>query len=164
MTTTADDWARLCGLLDDDAGLAADVRLAAEDPEEYLRRHEERLDDRGIESPGEIDPWLALIDALDDVGALAYLDWKDTGAELAEALAGVPRVFRAGVDLDTVEDVDGLDDAITHADRLLAGSGLRIVYLEEDADAYPLVVVPMASSEQIVALAGRLGHEARVFG
>ncbi|WP_164234257.1 DUF6630 family protein [Microbacterium hydrocarbonoxydans] len=164
MTATANDWGRLCELLDDDAELAAEVRLAADDPEEYFRRHEDRLADRGIESPDETDPWLALIDGLDDVGALAYLDWKDTGAEVAQALAGVPRVVRAGIDLDAVEDIDDLEAAVAHADRLLAGSGLRVVYLEEDSDAYPLVVVPSAHAAEIIEISARLGYEARTFG
>lgn len=164
VAATPNDWIRLCELLDEDAELAADVRLAAEDPEEYFRRREARLADRGIESSDEVDPWLALIDGLDDAGALAYLDWKDTGAEVAQALAGVPRVARAGVDLDAVEDADELADAVAHADRLLADSGLRVVHLDEDSDAYPLVVVPSVHAAEIIELSARLGYEARTFG
>lgn len=164
MSTTVNDWARLCELLDDDAEFATDVRLATDDPEEYFRRHEGRLSERGIESADEIDPWLAVIDGLYDAGALAYLDWKDTGAELAQALAGVPRMVRAGINLEAVEDTDDLEDAVRHTDRLLAGSGLRVVYLDEDSDAYPLVVVPATHAEEIIGISARLGHEARTFG
>ncbi|OFI38036.1 hypothetical protein BIU82_05905 [Arthrobacter sp. SW1] len=164
MTTAANDWARLCGLLDDDAEFANDVRLAASDPEEYFRRHEGRLSERGIESADEIDPWLAVVDGLDDAGALAYLDWKDTGVELAQALAAVPRVVRSGINLEAVEDTDDLEDAVAHTDRLLAAGGLRVVYLDEDSDAYPLVVVPSTHAEEIIGISARLGHEARTFG
>ncbi len=160
-----DDWERLGELLDEDPILSDDVRVAAADPAEYFRRHEERLVDRGIESPAEVEPWLALIDALDEIGALAYLDWRDTGAELAQALAGVPRVVRCGVDLDPLEDVEGgVEPAIVRADELLEPCGLRIVHLVEDSDAYPLVVVPTAHVEEIVSLATKVGHAARAFG
>ena len=137
------DWARFCRLLDDDSEMLASVETAAADPDG--------------------DPWLAVIDGLDDAGALAYLETQDVGAELADALAGLPRVFRTSVDLGSVADIDELPDAIAAADLLLALHDLRVVFLEEDSDAFPLVVVRRADAEAIVELAGQLGHEARVF-
>ena len=162
--TEADVWTRLARLLDDDPELIASVGLAASDPAAYFSAHERDLVDRGIEEPADVDPWLVIIDGLDEAGALAYMDWKDTGVELAEALAGLARVARTGVDLDPVADVDGdLSAAVAAADALLAPHSLRVVYLEEDSDAYPLVVVPASDAETIVAAATRLGREARTF-
>lgn len=162
--TEADVWTRLARLLDDDPQLVASVGLAAADPAAYFSAHERDLVDRGIGEPEDVDPWLVAIDGLDEAGALAYMDWKDTGVELVDALAGLARVARAGIDLETVADVDGdLTAAVTAADALLAPHGLRLVYLEEDSDAYPLVVVPAADAEAIVDLATRLGREARTF-
>ncbi len=155
---------RLCRLLDDDPVLAASVGGAAADPAEFFTAHEDELRARGVASPADVDPWLVIIDGLDEAGALAYLDPDDTGMELADALAGVPRVFRAGIDLEPVADVDELDAAIMRADALLAPHALRIVYLAEEPDACPLVVVPAAHADEIVALAAGLGREARVFG
>lgn len=137
------DWARFCRLLDDDSELLASVETTAADPDG--------------------DPWLAVIDGLDDAGALAYLETQDLGAELSDALAGLPRVFRTSVDLGSVADIDELPGAIAAADLLLAPHDLRVVFLEEDSDAFPLVVVSRADAEAIVELAGQLGHEARVF-
>ena len=137
---TIDDWTRLCALIDDDPELAPGVREAIDD-----------------------DPWGALIDGLDECGALAYLDWKDGGMQLADALPQLPRVFRTGADLDEVGDVDALEAAIVRADEFLAPHGLRIIRLEEDSDAHPLVVVPTANVAEIVELAAKLGHEARTF-
>jgi hypothetical protein len=136
--STTDDWTRLCDLLDDDPELAPAVRDAV---------------DHGD------DPWDALIDALDDAGALAYLDRGDTGVELADALAALPRVFRAYVELDEVGDVDGLDAAIAKANELLAPHLLRLVHIDdpEDDDAHPLVAVPTANVDEVQALIGRLG-------
>lgn len=138
-----DEWTRLCELLDDDPELPPAVRRAVGDDE---------------------DAWAALIDGLDDAGALAYLDWKDTGVELADALPQLPRVFATGVDVDEVADVEGaLTAAIARADGILAPHGLRIVYLGEDSDAYPLVVVPIANVTEILEIAARLGFTAQVF-
>lgn len=138
-------YARLCALLDEDAELASSVIAA--------------------EADGNADIWASIIDGLDDAGALAYLDAADTGVQLADALAGVPRVFRSGADMDAVADVDGeLDGAIIRADSILARHGLRIVYLDEQSGAYPLVVVPLENVDEILTLTHRLGHGARVFG
>lgn len=138
-----DDWTRLCELLDNDPELAPSVQRAVSDDE---------------------DAWTALIDGLDDAGALAYLDEKDTGIELADALPQVPRVFATGVDLDEVGDVEGdLTRAIVCADSILAAHDLRIVYLDEDSDAYPLVVVPIKNVAEIIAITKRLGSSAQVF-
>jgi len=141
--TSVNDWTRLCDLLDDDPELAPAVRRAVSD---------------------NADAWTALLDGLDEAGVLAYLDRKDTGIELADALAQVPRVFAVGIDLDEVADVEGdLSAAIVRADSILATHDLRIVYLEEDSDAYPLVVVPVANVAEIIEIAARLGFTAQVF-
>ena len=140
-TPTLDDWRRLCRLLDDD-------------PELVL----------GVESADEADRWTAVIDGLDDAGALAYLERNDTGVELSDALAGVPRVFRAGADVDPVGDVEGdLPAAIVRADEILAPHALRLVYLEEDSDAFPLVAVTISHVDEIVVISSHLGHVARAF-
>jgi hypothetical protein len=158
----SEEWIRLCALLDDDAELAASVEQAVDDPAEYYAAHADDLRDRGIESADDVDPWLVMIDGLDDAGALAYLDWKDSGPQLADALAGLPRIFTTGVDLDAVGDVEEeLPTAVAVVNGMLDEHGLTLVYLEEDSDAYPLVAVAADDAEQIVALASALGHVAR---
>lgn len=137
------DWIRLCELLDNDPELVPALLLAVTNDE---------------------DPWTALIDGLDDAGALAYLDETDTGVELADALPQLPRVFATGAQLDEVGDVEGdLTTAIVRADSILASHDLRIVYLDEDSDAYPLVVVPISNVAEIIEITQRLGFSARLF-
>lgn len=158
------DWARLCLLLDDDPELEPSVRQAITDPEGYFAAHEADLLNRGIKSSDDVDAWLVLIDGLDDAGALAYLDWQDTGMELADALPALPRIIQAGIDVDEVGDVEGdLPAAIVRADAILAPYDLRLIFLEEDSDAYPLVAVDSAKVDEILAISARLGHAARVF-
>lgn len=138
-------WIRLCMLLDDDVELRTAVQSA-------------------VDSAEDVDPWLVMIDGLDDAGALAYLDQKDSGAQLVDALAGLPRILAAGVDLDLVGDVEAdLPTVVTVANELLAVHGLALVYLEEEPDAFPLVAVSAADAEQVVALVSELGHTARTY-
>jgi hypothetical protein len=137
MTTTMDDWMRLCTLLDDDPELAPATLAAVE--------------------AGE-SPWDALIEGLDDSGALAYLQKSDTGGELADALPALPRIARTGIDLDEVADVDGLSAAITRANELLAADGLTLIHVDdpEDEDAYPLVAVSTADLDETNTLITKL--------
>lgn len=137
------DWMRLCALLDDDAELIAEVRSAAD-------------------SADEADPWMIMLDGLDEAGALAYLNRKDSGPQLADALAGLPRVFATGVDLDAVGDFEGeLPTVVARTNGILDEHGLTLVYLEEEPDAYPLVAVASDDADEIVSLASALGHTAR---
>lgn len=164
MNEETGDWARLCALLDDDPELEPSVRQAVSDPAGYFAAHEDDLRRRGITAPDAVDAWLVLIDGLDDAGALAYLDQQDAGAELADALPALPRIVQAGIDVDAVGDVEGdLPAAIMRADQLLAPHDLRLVYLEEDPDAFPLVAVSSAYVDEIIAIAARLGRNAEVF-
>jgi hypothetical protein len=138
-------WERLTRLLDDDELLWPQVR-------------------EGLES-NDRDPWEALIDGLDDAGALAYLDAEDTGMELADALAQLPRVFRLQLDLGPVNDTDDLDDAMVAADRLLARHGSRLVQLQdEDDDAHALAVVPEGNVPEVLRLSAELGRPVTTFG
>lgn len=139
----AGDWRRLCALLDDDEAVWAAVEAALE--------------------AGD-DPWDALIGGLDDAGALAYLQADDTGMELSDALAQLPRVFALQPDLDEVTDTDDLVEATAAADRILAAAGLRVVRLVEEEDAWPVVVVPSAGADDIAGLVTALRHEAVVGG
>ena len=132
------DWRRLCALIDDDETVWEAVQAA--------------LSDDG-------DPWDALIGGLDDAGALAYLQADDTGMELSDALAQLPRVFALQPDLDAVTDTDDLVEATVEADRILTAGGLRVVRLVEEEDAWPVTVVPASGVAEIVRLAGVVGHE-----
>lgn len=132
------DWRRLCALIDDDETVWEAVQAA--------------LSDDG-------DPWDALIGGLDDAGALAYLQADDTGMELSDALAQLPRVFALQPDLDAVTDTDDLVEATAEADRILTAGGLRVVRLVEEEDAWPVTVVPASGVAEILRLAGIVGHE-----
>ena len=134
----AADWHRLCDLLDTDEHLWPGVETALGDHDE--------------------DPAEALLDGLDDAGALAYLDAGDTGMELTDALVQLPRVFRLQPDLGEVTDTDDLDDALAAADGVLAAREHRLLELEEpDGDSRALVVVPAGAVTEILRIAERLG-------
>src|SRR3546814_13711029 len=86
-----EDWLRLCALLHDDAEVQGGVARA--------------LGSTG-EAAGDVDPWLVLIDELDQSGALAYLDQADSGWELYDVLGALPLLRESGIRLDALPDVD----------------------------------------------------------
>jgi hypothetical protein len=135
------DWRRLCALIDDDEAVWEAVEAALE--------------------AGD-DPWDALIGGLDDAGALAYLQADDTGMELSDALAQLPRVFKLQPPLGEVTDTDDLAEAMRVAGRALASGDLRVLRLVEtdDETSLPLVVIPTAAEAEISRIATRLGHNA----
>jgi len=143
MSTIA-EWSRLSELLDDSADVAAAVAQAADDP--------------------GVDPWAVLIDALDGAGALAYLDWKDSGQQVAAALALLPRIADAGLDLGEVAAAEeDAPAAVAAVNRALDAYGITVVHLDEDSDAYPLVAVASGDADRVAALAQSLGRTARVY-
>jgi len=135
----AGDWRRLCALLDDDETVREAVEAALD--------------------AGE-DPWEALLDGLDEAGALAYLRSDDTGMELSDALAQLPRVYRVQPDLDEVTDTDDLGLAMRAADSAVDQGGLallRLVEVEDDA-SWPVVAVRTDDRDRAIELATALGH------
>lgn len=137
----AGDWRRLCALLDDDESVWTAVESALERDE---------------------DPWEGLLDGLDDAGALAYLRADDTGMELSDALAQLPRIFALQPDLDEVTDTDDLGEALRAADAAVADGGLQLLRLveEDDPASWPLIAVPRERVNAAIEAAEALGHRA----
>lgn len=161
MTTTA--WSELARLLSDDPEVASATTRAVEDPAGYLAEHEESLGQRGIEDAEEVTGAIALVDALAEAGDLAYLDWKASPEEVAGQLGALERIRDAGVDLDPVGGLDvEVEVAAGAANHLLSEEGLYVLILDEDSDAYPLVVVPAARVSDILTAAAAAGAEIRV--
>src|SRR5690606_23696734 len=127
--------------------------------------------DRGIEEPEEVSPWLALIDALGKAKLLTYLDWKTPADEFVIMLRMLPQVTTVfgGVREENAEFAQvaaiegGMEKVLAPADRVLAGQGLRLIYLNEDSDVYPLIVVPGDRAGDIVSVAKELGYPARTW-
>lgn len=133
--TTEQTWERLCGLVAEDPAVLDDVREALAEGE----------DTAGV--------WQVFISGLDDAGELAYLKASDGPMELEAALAQLPRVVRAAVDLESVGDVDGdLAAGVDVAEEVLAEVDLATVHLPEDEDAHPLAVVVLSALDDAEAL------------
>lgn len=156
-------WIRLTDLITDDPSVRQLVRSAVDDPAAYLAAHADTLGARGIDEADEVTPLLALIDALEGVGELAYLDWKAEASEVAAQVARLPHVRAKGVELASIADAELLEDAVRAANALLAPAGLAIVMLDEDSDAYPLVAVSLDRLDALEAASAAVQVELQQF-
>jgi hypothetical protein len=151
-------------LLAPDVPQVAEHALAAHDDQEaYLLAHAERLDERGIDEPFPLLPWIALVNTLADHGLLAEVDWKEAAGEITgqlRALRSAPPLgdlwtSLAESDLPTYEF---LEDAGSR----LRGTGTALAVLDIESDCYPLVLLPAARGDDLVTLAAAAGFTAEV--
>ncbi|VVJ17999.1 Uncharacterised protein [Amycolatopsis camponoti] len=145
--------------------VAARAAAAHDDPAAYLLEHADRLDDRGIDEPFPGLPWIALVDALADHGLLAEVDWKEASGEIAARL----RELRSAPRTDELWTSLGESDLPTYefleaAGDRLAGTGTALAVLDIESDCYPLVLVPSARADDLVALAAAAGFAAAALG
>ncbi|MGW5740150.1 DUF6630 family protein [Amycolatopsis sp. NPDC003861] len=161
--TARDALLAVAALLAPDAPEVATLAAAAHDDQEaFLQAHAERLDERGIDEPFDLLPWIALVDALTDQGLLAEVDWKEAPEEITGRLRGLRSApvaddgwTPAGNELPTY---DFLEEAGTRLHR--AGTALAVLDIE--SDCYPLVLLPADRGAELVRLAAEAGFTAEV--
>lgn len=138
---------------------------AIDDAGAYVAEHADRLDNRGIDEPFPLLPWIALIDALADHGLLAEVDWK----EAADEIAGQLRALGSAPSADELWTSLAQSELPTHefletAGGRLLGTGTALAVLDIESDCYPLVLLPATRADDLVASAKAAGFTAEVFG
>ncbi len=167
MSNARDALASLAALLaPGEPAVALQVLAAHDDPVGYVRAHADRLMDRGIDDPTSDLAWIALLDALTDVGRLAEVDWKEQGEDVARQL----RALRSSPG-DAAwtwlgsADMEASTETFLHivAAGLRAG-GTELVILDMGSDSYPLALVPAGQLAQVLGLSSVAGFPASVPG
>jgi predicted DNA-binding WGR domain protein len=120
-------------------------------------------DDLGMEPEDEMLAWIALVQSLVDAEQIASVDWKEDADEIIASIdaQGARRVKRdrqrwawtTGLELDEIPTAD----FIARAGSELARSGIRLVSLDIDDDAYQLVLLEAAAAARLVTLAREAG-------
>ena len=114
---------------------------------------------RGIESPQDVTPWLALVDGLDSREQCAEMDWKLDMVELIASLQGLRAAKERSIVLDALASSENFGaDALAEAAALLRPHGVALVTFDIESDCYPLVLLPSAQVAHIQALAQKVGH------
>jgi hypothetical protein len=167
MTTPARDaLLAVAALLAPDVPQVAEHAVAAlDDPGAFVLAHAGRLDERGIDEPFPLLAWIALVDALDDHGLLAEVDWKESAGEISgllRALRSAPPgdelwTELARIELPTYEFLEA-------AGNRLHSTGTALAVLDIESDCYPLVLLPAARGDDLTAFAAAAGFTAEVLG
>lgn len=164
MADEEESWCTWTELVTDNAEARSAVRQSVDDPQGFFTAHEDELaGGRGIEDLEELTDVIAVVEALREAGELAYFDWNEPADEVVGKLARLPRVAQSGVDLEPLADAeDALEEVAAQVNELLRPTGVVIVVLDEDSDAFPLVAIPVDRADRVVALGQRLGSDVRV--
>ena len=138
------------------AKVAREVALAADDPARFLATTKHELFEDWDDDDTDELPWLALIEALNDAGRLAEVDWKEAGTEILawlEKIGGAPakRALRAGHEPEL--DERRTDEALALFGKLLGAAGQALLVFDKSSDSFPLMVVPAADVRALISLA-----------
>jgi hypothetical protein len=154
------------------------VRKAIEDPSAYFDAHREMLAQRRIQTPEDVSPEYALVDALTDLRAKGppradaparAVDWREHPWEVRQQIDSLaarkpqPAAFRKWRGQEDrwqwCEDLD-LDGTHTacfllQASQRLSAAGITLLLYELPEDAYTYSLVPTADAARIVAAYAR---------
>ena len=68
-----------------DEAVLRDITACTEDPASWFTAHQNRYEERGVDSVGDLDlvQWLGLVDILEEHGWVCERDWKDEHRDIA---------------------------------------------------------------------------------
>ncbi|MGE7944327.1 DUF6630 family protein [Lysinibacillus xylanilyticus] len=141
----------------------SEVLLAIEKPETYFEKFEDRLDERGIDSPIEQLAWISLVDALLDQDLAYEIDWKETGLYICDVVDELlDRKKMACISWEEFEDgeFDELPTSqfLNEVSKKLKEKGISLACLDIESDCYVLITVPSSDIDEIKKLAQEAGY------
>jgi hypothetical protein len=164
-TTSLEALARALSPADDT--LAERVRLAYEQPADYVEQNRRELRLRGIGKPVNELATIALIDGLSAAQAATELDWREEPETALELIAEL-RVLPGGhpipgglQDLEIAVDQPVIA-ALVDLDEALGRLGLALRIIDIGSDSYPLVCLEAAHVDAVTNLAAAAGVMLRV--
>lgn len=142
----------------------SEVSLAIENPEAYFEKFEDRLDERGIDSPIEQLAWISLVDALLDQDLAYEIDWKETGLYICDVVDELlDRKKMECVSWEKFEDgeFDELptSEFLNEVSKKLKEKGISLACLDIESDCYVLITVPSSDIDEIKKLAQEAGYK-----
>lgn len=129
-----------------------------------MEQWEERLDNRGIQGLVPDLAWIALVDALDQLGLVWEIDWKQDAQTILFAVGSL--LDRRGWLLPAADRQ--LEQAISHDSytfdilgelhKWLRPHGIVLGHLDINSDSYVLIVVKEDECGEIERLAATCGY------
>jgi hypothetical protein len=160
---SADALLALADLLSDgDESVRAQVQMALDEPEAYVKKYAKRLAERAIPKPKKNLAWIALVDALASKKRLAEIDhatFAEDAAFALEKLVTLPKKKKNR--FDWVDEDLSTEDFLGMTTKRLAAEKLALVMLDMQSDAFPIVVVAAKALAKVALLAENAGYVAK---
>ncbi|MBP1995526.1 DUF6630 family protein [Paenibacillus eucommiae] len=143
--------------------IVAEIKLAIEQPLEYFNTWEDRLINRGIDSPIDDQPWISLVDALAEDQLAFEVDWKEASDTIVWATRKLLDRKQFTVPesvLIEVENEDSLptNEVLQMLRDNLEKFGVTLAFMDIDSDSYVLITVRSDEIESLQALASKAGY------
>jgi hypothetical protein len=135
------------------------VRSAVDAPQRYVRDHLDHLARRGIRHPTRHLHVIALVDALQAVGAAAEIDWNAGGKMIHSRASRLAAPYGISIDPVTGGSNCSTLEILRRIGRHLSTKGYDLATIDIDSDAYVLIVVPAPASREVKALAAKMDIE-----
>lgn len=147
-----------------------DLTLFQTDRKKYFKLHEEELLQRGIESPDEISPAITLIDSLKSIKKVVYADYKEDAGDVLKRLESLAngKLKQSGSYANLVAHMqekttaNAISNYLENSDAqylfsCVTEAKYKLVMIDEESDAYPLLLVPLEQFEQVKLLTAKAG-------
>ncbi|WP_231506304.1 DUF6630 family protein [Paenibacillus sp. UNC451MF] len=151
---------KLSGYMDD---IVAEVNEALQQPEMYVDKWQDRLDERGITEPIEELAWIALVDALIEEQLAREIDWKTDGETIIyviDNLLNRKKLLDYRINWSEYIEEERLTtyEILCTARSVLQEHDLALGCLDIESDCYVLITVPIQDMEALITLAGKAGY------
>lgn len=133
------------------------VRLAFESPSDYVREHRALLARRGIHHPVGHLGAIALVDALQSIGAAVEVDWNADRETLIGCVSELAANYGIDIPLKPGETESKTSKILERIGRYLAKRDHILTVLDIDADAYILLIISRSAYPQIKTRADAMG-------
>jgi len=153
----------LCELFTNDITLRKEVRLAYEQPQQYLQQFKNELEGRGIDEPIKSLAWIALVDGLRRRSLLQELDWKDDPEDaiavvenLTQNYPNQQEIYKTLSNLEPLLN-DDIEEFLPTVNLAIQQYNIKLVWFDINSDSYPLTLIPfkeLANTKDLVHKVG----------
>ena len=145
-----------------DEAVLRDITACTEDPASWFTAHQNRYEERGVDSVGDLDlvQWLGLVDILEEHGWVCERDWKDELEDFSYFVQNLHGFQKLGLELDPDwldedEDIPAWCGILTEK---WSAQGVRMAAIDIDSDSYVLFPVSSARFAGLQKLAEGIGQ------
>ena len=145
-----------------DTAVLQEAAACAQDPKGWFAAHQERYEERGVDSPDDLDSvqWLGLVDLLEEHGWVCERDWQDELEDFLYFLENLKGFQALGLELDESwfdedEDIPAWCTVLTEKWK---SQEVRVAAININTDSYVLFPTTYAHLDELQKLAGEIGQ------